>query len=155
MVSAYPSTDQILVYLLGTFHIENKTQSIHLPTRKIEDLLAYLILHPGQHTREKLATLFWGDSPDTAARGSLRKALALLRKHIDSKLIRADRENIQLNSSFSLWVDIHHIENLAHELLHDPSPAIHRFNEIIYPGNLLSNLYDDWILPFREHYRTL
>ena len=86
------SKDQLHVYLLGAFRIGTKAQLIHLPTRKIESLLAYLILHPGAHSREKLAALFWGDSSDVSARGSLRKALALLRKYIDEGIILSDRE---------------------------------------------------------------
>jgi len=155
MIPAFSTTNQTQVYLLGTFHVELQTQHIHLPTRKIEALLAYLILHPDAHLREKLAALFWGDSSDVAARGSLRKALALLRKHIDSEIVLADRENVQLNPSFSLWVDVHHTEKLAQELLIAPSPQLERFTEVIYPDDLLSNLYDDWILPLRTHYRNL
>ena len=67
----------------------------------------------------------------------------------------ADRENVQLNSSYPLWVDVNQFEDLARELLLDSSPQLNRFNEISYPDDLLSNLYDDWILPLREHYRTL
>jgi len=155
MVPALLANDQTHVFLLGTFRIEHKTQPIHLPTRKVEALLAYLILHLGPHSREKLAALFWGDSSDTAARGSLRKALTLLRKHIDSEIVLANRENVELNSSYPLWVDLNQFRDLAQELLLDSSPQLNRFNEIIYPGDLLSNLYDDWILPLREHYRTL
>ena len=114
-----------------------------------------MILHPGAHAREKLASLFWGDSSDTAARGSLRKALTLLRKHISNDLIIADRETVQVNPSFPVWVDVSAFETQAQELLLDPSPDLHRFNEIIYPDDLLSDFYDDWILPLREHYRGL
>ena len=155
MVGMFPSTNQTRVYLLGAFRVEFKTQSIHLPTRKIEALLAYLILHPGLHTREKLATLFWGDSSEAAARGSLRKALTLLRKHIDSEIVLADRETIGLNPSFPLWADVVHFESKAQELLDDPQPQPVRFNVIAYQGDLLSDFYDDWILPLREHYRGL
>ena len=151
----FPSPNQTCVYLLGAFRVELKTQSIRLPTRKIEALLAYLILNPGAHAREKLASLFWGDSSDTAARGSLRKALTLLRKHISNDLIIADRETVQVNPSFPVWVDVNAFETQAQELLLDPSPDLHRFNEIIYPDDLLSNFYDDWILPLREHYHGL
>ncbi len=151
----FPSPNQTCVYLLGAFRVELKTQSIRLPTRKIEGLLAYLILHPGAHTREKLASLFWGDSSDAAARGSLRKALTLLRKHITSKIVRADRENVQLNPSFPLWVDVNAFEKQVQELLASSSPHPAQFNSLGYQGDLLSDFYDDWILPLREHYRGL
>ena len=86
------SKEQLHVYLFGAFRIETKAQLIHLPTRKIESLLAYLILHPDVHSREKLAALFWGDSSDSSARGSLRKALASLRKYIDEGIVLEEGE---------------------------------------------------------------
>ena len=80
------------IHLLGPLAIEiHSTDSrggsakgsfARLPTRKAESLLAYLILHPESHAREKLAALFWGDMGDAQARASLRNALAILRKHL-------------------------------------------------------------------------
>ena len=49
-------------------------------------LLAYLTLEPGPHSREELATLLWGDSPDAAARASLRQALKRLRTAVGEAL---------------------------------------------------------------------
>jgi predicted ATPase/DNA-binding SARP family transcriptional activator len=115
----------------------------------------HLILHPGTHAREKLASLFWGDSSDVAARGSLRKALTLLRKHIGNNLIIADRETVQVNQSFPVWVDVSAFEIQAQELLTRSSPELNQFEALCYQGELLSDFYDDWILPLREYYRTL
>jgi len=47
--------------------------------RKDLALLAYLVLEPGAHTRDELATLLWGDSADDKARASLRQAMTALR----------------------------------------------------------------------------
>ena len=63
------------LYVLGSFRVEGEKGPILLPARKVQSLLAYLVLHPGEHAREKLATLFWGDSTDVQARDSLRTAL--------------------------------------------------------------------------------
>ncbi len=41
-------------------------------------LLAFLTLQPGPHSREEIAALLWGDSPDEQARASLRQALKRL-----------------------------------------------------------------------------
>ncbi len=100
--------------------------------------------------------LYFGEtSSDAAARGSLRKALALLRKYIDRKIVLADRETIQLNPSFPLWVDVIQFEDQAHELIANQVPQPSRFSNISYQGDLLSDFYDDWILLLREHYRVL
>ena len=53
-------------------------------------LLAYLSLEPGPHSRDKLATLLWGDYPDAKAKMSLRQALVHLRDAVPNAL-RADR----------------------------------------------------------------
>ena len=62
------STTPLRLYLLGSLRLERGGESLTLPTRKAEALCAYLALHPGQHTREELATRFWGDSPDEEPR---------------------------------------------------------------------------------------
>jgi DNA-binding SARP family transcriptional activator len=88
---------QIRVNLLGGFNIEQQGQLIQLSTRKTESLLAYLVLHPQRHGREKLATLFWGDSSDTEARNSLRNALAVLNKKLGHDLLLVDRQSVSIN----------------------------------------------------------
>src|SRR3989454_4269220 len=49
-------------------------------------LLAYLALEPGSHSRESLAALLWGESPEHAARASLRQALRRLRAAVGDDL---------------------------------------------------------------------
>src|SRR2546425_691392 len=58
-------------------------------------LLAYLPLEPGSHSREELAALLWGDSPDEAARASLRQALKRLRTAVGEAL-HVDRTSVEL-----------------------------------------------------------
>ena len=53
-------------------------------------LLAYLMLEPRPHTREALAGLLWGESPEAEARASLRQALKQLRDVLGDA-VRADR----------------------------------------------------------------
>lgn len=58
-------------------------------------LLAFLTLEPGPHTREEVATLLWGESPEEQARASLRQALMRLNRVLDSSL-RVDRTSVEL-----------------------------------------------------------
>ena len=58
-------------------------------------LLAFLALEPGPHPRERLATLLWGEHPDTAARGSLRQAVMQLREVLGDAL-QVTREAVEL-----------------------------------------------------------
>ena len=143
--SAVPTL--LRLFLLGSFRIERAAQTIHLPTRKIESLLAFLALFPEPHPREKLAALLWGDVTDEQARTSLRTALAALRKELGDDILLADRETVQLNPDNPIWVDACAFEQFA---TNDPPSAI-----TLYQGKLLPDFYDDWIAPERERLRTL
>ena len=58
-------------------------------------LLAFLTLEPRPHSREALAGLLWGESPEAEARASLRQALRHLRETLGAA-IHADRALIEL-----------------------------------------------------------
>ena len=65
------------------------------PGAKELALLAYLTLEPRPHTREALADLLWGESPEAEARASLRQALKHLRDSLGG-LVEADRRMVRL-----------------------------------------------------------
>ncbi len=140
--SAAPLTK---LYLLGGFRLERDGKILRLPRRKVEALLAYLALFPHEHTREKLAALFWGDSTDADARTSLRVALTNLRTALGENLLLADRETIELNPEFPLWVDALEFERAARA-----ESSVENYN-----GELLPNFYDEWVLEKREALREL
>lgn len=152
-----PSQDfaQIHINLLGRFTIKRQGQPIQLSTRKTESLLAYLILHPQNHGREKLAALYWGDSSDTDARNSLRNALAVLNKKLGHHLLLVDRQSVSINPEYPLKVDALEFEAQAANYLPAPSSDPHEINIELYQDDLLSDFYDEWIFPVREHYRSL
>ena len=141
------------IFLFGSFELKTKDRAIHLPTRKMEALLAYLALHRSVQNREKIASLFWGDSPDELARRSLRTALSVLRKELGDGFIITDRETVQLNPQVPLWVDVYEVEKQAENILAAGSQA--GIDLDLYRGELLHNFYDEWILEEREHYRKL
>ena len=139
--------------LLGSFGLEINDKTVRLPTRKAEGLLAYLILHRNLQNREKIAALFWGDSPDELARRSLRTALSALRKELGEGFVITDRETVRLNPEFPIWVDVHEMENQAKGILSaNPGSGI---DLDLYRGDLLQDFYDEWVLEEREHYRGL
>ena len=155
---------QYRLCLFGSFRLESlaagapardKAQTVSLPTRKIDSLLAYLALHPIAHTREKLAALIWGESTDEQARNSLRNALSVLRKRMEEDLLLVDRETVQLSLRFPLWVDAVEFKKQADALLAAPTPALDDVDLSLYRGDLLTDYYDEWILPEREEYRLL
>lgn len=144
---------EFALFLFGPFRLEVRrdgaSHPLRLPRRKVESLLAYLACHPepGGHSRDKLATLFWGDAPDEQARTSLRTALAVLRKTFGENALLADRERVQLNPAFPLWVDALTFKQSRHS---SPETAL-----ALYTGDFLSDVYDEWVLAEREHWRLL
>ncbi len=112
-MSRSPSTQpEYSLHLLGAFRLEMQGRVVHLPRRKVESLLAYLALHPepNGHSREKLATLFWGDTPDKQARMSLRTSLTVLRKALGAAVLIADAERVQLNPDCTWRLDVREFE---------------------------------------------
>ncbi len=151
LLSAAP----LRLYLFGRFRLESDQGPILLSTRKIEALLAYLVLHPGPHSREKLAALLWGDFTDAQARASLRNALAVLRKQLGDNLLLSDRDTTQLNPSSPLWVDALEFRTQATASMTGSlaNPALVRVE--LYQADLLTDFYEDWVLAEREYYHRL
>ncbi len=145
----------IRLYLFGSFRLERDSQTIRLPTRKVESLFAFLALFPEQHPREKLAALLWGDSTDEQARHSLRTALATLRKELGDEILLTDRETVQLNPDPPLWVDALEFQAQANKFLAQSSSDPTAINFELYQNDLLKEFYDDWIIPERERLHLL
>lgn len=68
--------------LLGGFALSAKESTVEISLGRNERaLLAYLLLHPHRRqTRDKLATLLWGNIAESSAHQSLRECLSKLRK---------------------------------------------------------------------------
>lgn len=144
------------LYLFGSWRLERGGESLHLPTRKAESLLAYLELHPGAHAREKLAALLWGDVGDEQARGSLRKALTHLRAVLGDEALFADRQSIQLDPAYPLWCDVREFERVSKTRVW---ASLDTVNETctqltaLYRGDLLADFYDEWVFAPRQECR--
>lgn len=142
---------RVRVYLLGTFRVERDGETVHLGRHKVEALLAYLALFPDIHTRDQLAALLWGDSPDQQARTSLRTALVTLRRALGDEIVIADRDTVQLNPDLQIWADIHELERAN---LQSSISSLQSLGSL-YRGDLLTEFYDDWVLTERERYRAI
>jgi DNA-binding SARP family transcriptional activator len=81
-------------------------------------LLAYLALEPGPHSREALADLLWGESPEAEARASLRQALRQLRVELGDA-VHCNRQQVALAGP--LRCDVREFLRLAES---DPEAAV-------------------------------
>ena len=149
------------VVLLGGFRVQPASgEPLGLPLKKAQGLLAYLALRPGQwHSREKLATLLWGDRADGEARHSLRQALLTLRKVLPdgrAGLLLVQGETISLNTA-SVDVDAATFERLAAE----GTPRSLERAASLYRGDLLEGFvldeepFEEWLRVERDRLREL
>ena len=124
-----------------------------LATRKTQSLLAYLILYRARpHSRDELATLFWGDLGESRSRRSLATALWRIRRSLaDDDFILADSASIQFNPRSHFWLDVAEFQNLLAE--NQTSHETDRIQRAVqlYRGDLLEDVYDDWCI--EERYR--
>ena len=75
---------------------------------KVQALLYYLAVTRRPHARLFVATLFWGEMPETDARASLRVALFNLRHLVPDHLI-ITRETVAFNTAAPHWIDVQHL----------------------------------------------
>ena len=144
------------ITLLGGFEARlGSGKAIDLHGRKTQALLAYLALPPGEpRSRDKLVALLWSDRGEQQARGSLRQALAELRKALgdaDPPPVVAGRDEVHLDAG-AVEVDAVELERLVA----DGAPeALERAAEL-YQGDLLDGIgvhdpaFEDWLRTERE-----
>ena len=149
------------ISLFGGFSVRCGTeQRIELSARKDCALLGYLAVSPGVPcSRDKLATLLWGDSGDRQARASLKQALLRLRRSFSLASpmpLVASRQSVTLDPD-GVTVDVGMFEQLLGDwTLEALEQAI-----ALYRGELLDGIhirnaaFEDWLLIERQRLRGL
>jgi TolB-like protein/DNA-binding SARP family transcriptional activator len=135
-------------------------EALRPPTRKAWALLAYLALHPAREiSRERLATLLWGERFDEQARASLRQTLYELRSALGERLadhLIANRDSIALLND-GIEVDVLRLEDLV---LRDRVQDLAQITSL-YRGPLLDGLdtgepgFDEWLAGERARLQDL
>ena len=144
------------IRLLGKFDLRQAGNSIALPSRPAQSLLAYLILTAGTpHRREKLAGLLWPDSLEETARDNLRHALWRVRKALQSassaSCLQANDLTIAFNTSAEYWFDVAALEQIGENASADELITV--LSQ--YQGELLPGFYDEWVVLEREHSNSI
>ena len=101
---------RLALYLLGPPRIERDGVSIKLNRRKAIALLAYLAVTGESHRRDSLVNLLWPEYDGTRGRAALRRTLYALNKALAGAWLEVDREEMGLNPSADLWVDVAHFQ---------------------------------------------
>lgn len=135
--------------LLGYFEILSGSQKLPKPaTQKSQSLLAYLLLHrrAAPQKRDTLVSLFWGDRPETKARGSLSTALWHIHRCLPGgTFLLTDGETVQFNPQADICLDV---DEFSSRLSTDDMTVLASGVDL-YRGDLLDGFYDDWIVEER------
>jgi len=145
--------------LLGGFAArDGHGREIEIASRKAQALLAYLSLSPGRpQAREKLMALLWSDRGEQQARGSLRQALAELRRALpdhDPPILAARRDSLCVDPE-TVAADAVEMERLIDE----GSPEALAEAADLCRGDLLDGLavrdpaFEDWLRAERARLR--
>lgn len=124
--------------------------------RKAKAVAAFLALQNGQpQSRERIAALFWENSPEEQARTNLRQCLSTLRKHFGDALL-SNAETVRLDAS-AVETDTAQFEGLVAGEDRDGLEAA----TALYKGDLLDGFvlkeeaFEAWVRSERERYRQM
>ena len=156
MAAADPPTERrsLEFRLLGQLAVKVDGAGFRLATpRKTLQVLAYLLLHrTAPVSRDHLAFLVWPDEEETVARARLRSTINELLHVLPQPahdFLTIDTETLSWNGSIDLWLDV--------DAFLDASKDGSRLDEAVeyYRGDLLPQLYDEWIYGIRERLRNI
>jgi DNA-binding SARP family transcriptional activator len=120
--------------------------------RKSLQVLAYLLLHRrAPVSREYLAFLLYPDDEEASARAKLRSTLSELGKILPKpaeRYVLVDTDRVSWNPNTDVWLDVDEFAEAAGNAAR-LSDAIE-----LYRGDLLPEIYDEWLDAIRERYRN-
>jgi len=138
------------IRLLGQFAVQLDGTAVEIAARPAQSLLAYLVLNPVAHRRERLAGLLWPDSSEANARRNLRQALWQIRRALGAQadaLLLVDEMTLAFNTHSDYWLDA---EQIAHPLQEAATADDLMRIVVLYAGELLPGFYDEWVLLERD-----
>lgn len=134
---------QLKLFVLGAPYVERAGQVLEIERRKVKALLIYLTVSGQLQQREKLATLFWPDSDQRRALGSLRRHLSEINKATQTEIVESNREEVWLKPTASIWLDVAAFEHCLTECQsHDHAPDA-LCTDCMAPLSHAAELYQD------------
>lgn len=147
-----PTAVGLDVRLLGQTSVTSAGDAVKLPKRATTfALLAYLIVHRAAPVaRCLLAFTLFPDAEEEVALAELRRYLYLAQKALPrgESWILADGEIVRWNPQAPALIDVVEFERLVAD------PAHLQAAVDVYGGDLLPDIYDDWVVGERERLRA-
>ena len=153
------------VCLFGSPTITRDDILLSIVSQKAQALFYFLISHRQAHSREKLATLFWGETSERQAKASLRNTLYELRRELSSgsglaqEYILAESNTLCFNSEAVYWLDIEEFEKLLDKETRDEWARMDNYSKAVelVRGDFLEGFivkdsleFEDWAFFERE-----
>jgi len=153
------------VHLFGSPIITRDDVPLPITSQKALALFYYLISNRQAHSREKLATLFWGETSERQAKGSLRNTLYELRRDLApgnrpaAKYILAESNTLCFNPEADYWLDAEEFERLLdikgegeRAKMNNCSQAVELYRGDFLEGFIVRDSYEfeDWAFFERE-----
>ena len=135
--------------MFGTPAIYWNDHKINFPFAKMEAMLYYLLVVV-EAPREKLATMFWGDMDDFAAKKNLRNTIYLTKKTLSAALfITPTRTTIAVNPDLIDSTDVKLLNTL--EIQDFLEQCQGEFLDGFYCKN--TDAFDEWVILEREQFK--
>src|SRR5262245_12162642 len=142
--------------LLGSLEVRPASGSTALaPGKKIQALLATLGVRPGQsQSRDRLASLLWGDVSQEQARHSVRQAIFSIRRMLAEDVLVTLGETVALNPE-AVTVDVADFDQLASkstaEAFEQAAPLIQ--GDLLDCFRLREPAFEAWLAAERDRLR--
>lgn len=159
------------ICLFGKFTLfHNGCEVDCVQSGRAKELFCYLLLHRDRpHSREILASLFWGDCTTPQSRKYFRQTLWQLQQPFQSLSpggrilpLRADGEYVRVDSQDEFWLDIAVFEKafapirgITGEQIDGQQAHVLRNAVSLYSGDLLEGWFQDWCLYHRERLQSI
>jgi predicted ATPase/DNA-binding SARP family transcriptional activator len=143
--------------LFGPPILKSNGQFVRLHSAKTLALLAFLVLEAEvPHSREILATFFWGEKPEAKARHSLRQALFSIRQKLAGlaeTCLQLKENTITYCPHPNFWVDVPEFQKYAgSQELKDLQQAASLYHGVLLEGLILDDCpdFEEWLFFRRE-----
>lgn len=157
-------TPRLLVKLFGGFNlVYDDLMVTDINSVRLQSLLAFLILNPDSpQSRQKIASLFWPETYEAQARNNLRQFLFQLRRALPDaeRFLQVDTNTIFWKTDKKQIIDVCIFKQVLkdadlYDQRNDHSLQRLALEKAVsaYQGDLLPDVYDDWIAPERERLR--
>jgi adenylate cyclase len=140
------SPSPVCVRVLGGFELIGAGgDNLTLSGRKLRALVALLALPPGPGwSRERLTAVLWGDRDEELARGSLRQALAELRRLLGDQALVADRDTVAFDPA-AVSIDAAEFCALCAASQWEQAALVYR-GDLLSGVSLPNGAFADWLL---------